>query len=131
MLRNKTVMRKEMNTKLRYILAWVLGISISFFAWYQIALAHPIFTQLGASGLVAPIAASLLGGFVVSVVSPSHKISMSVAVGFVVALPMLLFLLRNGFSHLGRNPFFWYWPVYVIPFFSIGGFLGRGIWRHA
>jgi inner membrane protein involved in colicin E2 resistance len=120
---------KGMNKKLRYILAIVLGIVGAVFVWYQITLSHTIFTWFGTSALVAPIAASVLGGFIVGAVSPTHKVSLSTAVGLIVALPMLFYLFRNGFSHHGRNPFIWYWPFYVIPFFGLGGFLGRGVWR--
>lgn len=118
-----------MNIKLRYVLAVILGISVSVTVWLQIASAHPIFAQLQLSGLIAPVAASILGGFIVSVVSPKHKIRLSALVGFVVTLPMLVFMLNDGFSHFGRNPFIWYWPVYIVPFFCVGGFLGRNIWR--
>ena len=124
-------MRKEMNSRLRYLLAWIAGISITIFAWYLIATTHPTFTKLSIIGLVPSVAASILGGFVVACLSPKYKVKMALSVGFVVALPMLVFLLHSGFSHYGRNPFFWYWPVYVIPFFVVGGILGRGTCRHA
>lgn len=123
-------MRKSMNKKLRYVLAIIWGTSISVFVWYQIVFSHPIFMQLGASSLIAPIAASLFGGFIVAWVSPSHEVRISTAVGFILFLPMLVFLLRNGFSHFSRNPFFWYWPIYITPFFCLGGFLGRRVSRH-
>ena len=119
-----------MNTKLRYISAWLLGICITIFTWNFITLALPIFMQFSISALIAPIIASILGGLVVAIFSPRHKVIMSAAVGFAISLPLLLFLLRNGLSHFDRNPFFWYWPVYVMPFFCVGGYLGRSIWRH-
>lgn len=124
-------MRKYMNTKLRYLIAFIFGIGGAYLAWSQITLSHPMFFQIGASGLISPISASIFGGFIVASISPRYKIRMSAIVGLIVALPLLLFLLRNGFSHYGRNPFFWYWPVYVTPFFCLGGFLGRNVWRHA
>jgi len=124
-------MRKNMKTKLRYLIAFVLGIGAAYFVWSQITLSHPIFFQLGASGLIAPISASIFGGFIVASISPEHKIRMSAIAGLIVALPLMFFLFRNGFSHYDRNPFFWYWPVYVLPFFYLGGFLGRNVWRHA
>ena len=119
-----------MNAMLRYILAVILGIGISVLSWQYISTIHPIFIKLQASGLVAPVFSSILGGFVVAVLSPNYKIRMSALIGSILSVPILFYLLHNGFSHLGRNPFFWYWPAYVIPSFIVGGFLGRGLWRH-
>lgn len=119
-----------MNTKSRYISAWLLGICTTIITWNLVTLAYPIFMQFSISALIAPIIASILGGLVVAIFSPRHKVIMSAAVGFAISLPLLLFLLRNGLSHFDRNPFFWYWPVYVMPFFCVGGYLGRSIWRH-
>jgi hypothetical protein len=120
-----------MNTRSRYILAWVLGIGVSVLAWYGISMSHRIFTHFGIGALVAPIVAGILGGAVVSIFAPKNKISMSAAVGFVVVSPIFYLLLHKGFNHFGRNPFIWYWPIYVIPSFIIGGIMGRNIWRHA
>lgn len=124
-------MRKGMDTRIRYILASLLGASSSVLVWYLVASSHLIFSQLGASGLVPSVFASVVGGFVTASISPDNKIKMSAIIGFCVSLPMLLYLLNNGLSHHGRNPFFWYWPIYIFPLFCIGGLLGRGVWRHA
>ncbi|WP_444905574.1 hypothetical protein ACJJIR_12385 [Microbulbifer sp. SSSA008] len=120
-----------MNHKLRYILAFTLGSALAVILWFSIATSHPIFMQLKVSGLIPPVIASLVAGAVTSAILPSKKVSLTFLLGCLVALPMLLFLLWHGFSHLGRNPLLWYWPIYVPPAFLLGGLLTRGVWRAA
>lgn len=124
-------MRKVIVTRLRYILALQLGIFGSVFVWYLIASFSPMFVQLGGSGLVPSAVASIFGGFVTASISPSNKVRVAAIAGFCISLPMYFYLFRYGLSHHGRNPFFWYWPIYVLPLFCLGGFLGRGVWRYS
>jgi hypothetical protein len=79
--------------------------------------------------LVPAIVAGVIGGFISGLVAPHHKVLLSTTVGIAISTVMLAFLLRNGLSHSGRNPFFWYWPAWVAPSFLVGGILSRRMGR--
>ena len=110
-----------MKAKGQYISSVILGVTSSVLLWYFLVTSVQLFTKFSYWILVPPILSGVVGGAFVFYFAPEHKSKLTLIVGFLVAVPMLFFLFKNGFSHLGRNPIIWYWPVYIIPSFFIGG----------
>jgi len=117
-----------MKNKIRFWLAGPLGITAGVVVWIQLSTLDHTFIHLTLSGISRNIVAGICGGFVSGLVSPYRKISVAALAGCLLAAVLLSFMLKHGFSHLGRNPFLWYWPVYLPVFFTMGGFLARGLW---
>jgi len=106
----------------RDIIAFMLGIVTATSIWFAI-LYSGYSPKLQATGLLHPIMSGLLGGFVATLVNPRNPIFLATLAGVFVAIPLLAFLLRHGFSHDSRNPLLWYWPIYLVPAFAGGGLL--------
>jgi hypothetical protein len=124
-------MHIQINNSIRIVFAFVFGIGAAVFVWYLIGQSHHSFTQLGFLGLVPPIASGVIGGAITSTIAPNRKAIYATMAGLILVLPLLAFLLRNGFSHFGRNPFFWYWPIWLLPSFAVGGFLAQSKQKNA
>jgi uncharacterized membrane protein YeaQ/YmgE (transglycosylase-associated protein family) len=120
-----------MKRALRFPLSIGGGIAAAVLIWANVSAQHPIFAQLAMSGFVPEVLAGVVGGFVSAVLAPSHKIRVALGCGSLLAALLLAFLLRHGPSHLGRNPFLWYWPAYLPAYFALGGYLGRRLWLDA
>lgn len=118
-----------MTVWLRYLLAPVLGIGTSVIVWMYLADLHPIFRQLGATGLIPPFIAGLIGGAVVTAVAPGNKLVVAILVGLLLGALLLASQLRHGVSHGARSIWLWYWPVWLPVCFGIGGALFRRVWR--
>jgi len=114
---------------LRFFVGAIGGIACAVAVWMLVAPIHPIFGQLALIGLVVPIIAGIGGGFVSGLVAPHHKVGFAVITGIALTTVLLAFMLRHGPSHLERNPLLWYWPIWLVPAFAIGGVLSRGLWR--
>jgi hypothetical protein len=112
----------------RYLSAYVLGIAVAIGVVMLVAPAHPIFRTVAPSGLVPVILAGVLGGFVSGLLAPRHKMLTASLAGAIPTTVAMLFLLRHGFSHDGKNPFLWYWPAWLLPCFVVGGYLSRRYW---
>lgn len=121
----------EIKNSVRMATAFTLGIGAAVLSWYFIGQLHSSFMQLTLLGLVPPVASGLIGGVVTAAITPNRKTVSATAAGVILTLPLLAFLLRNGLSHFGRNPFLWYWPVWLVPSFAIGGFLMKGKSKNA
>lgn len=111
--------------RVRYFAAVLIGVGVAVSCWFLIATAHPIFHGYQPSALIPPVLAGLLGGMAAALLAPRHKVVIAVLCGVLIAGPFLGWLLRNGFSHFGRDPVYWYWPVWLIPAFALGGFMMR------
>ena len=111
--------------KLRYISAVALGASLMAVLEIQLSAIHPIFWQLGESGLIAPILSGVIGGVFAGLIVPNRRVLVAATAGAVLTIPLMLFLLRNGFSHYDRTPVLWYWPIWLTPAAAVGGFLVR------
>ncbi len=116
-----------MNRRNQQYLALIIGVITAIGAWIIVALSHPSFWRLEPMALIPPVFAGLLGGAITGLITPANKIRLAVFAGMIVALPAVAFLLRNGFSHFGRNPLLWYWPIWVVPAFSLGGYLSSRV----
>jgi hypothetical protein len=114
---------------IRFLGGAIGGIACAVGIWMLVVPIHPIFGQLSLSGLAVPIIAGVGGGFVSGVAAPHHKIRFAVITGVALTALLLAFMLRHGPSHLERNPLLWYWPIWLVPAFAIGGFLSRRFWR--
>lgn len=112
----------------RFCFGVILGIGSAVVAWSQIAVSHPIFMSLSASGLVPPIVAGIIGGFVAALFAPHHKFLFASVLGCSFAGAILLYMVTHRFPLAGRNPFVWYWPAWLAPAFIAGGYLSRRLW---
>ena len=114
---------------MRFLGGAIGGIACAVAVWTLVAPTHPVFGQLALSGLVVPLIAGIGGGFVSGVAAPRYKVGFAAVTGVALAIVLLAFMLRHGPSHLERNPLLWYWPIWLVPAFAIGGFLSRRLWR--
>ena len=112
----------------RFWLSPFMGVGVSVAVWLFVGSIHPIFWQLSASGLVPAILAGILGGLTAALVAPNRKVLVSFLVGLflTVALLLLFFHHEPGWS---RNLWFWYWPIWLLPSYVLGGYLGRRYWQ--
>ena len=110
------------NQRYLYPIALIVGGAAMFSIWFVGVGAFPILRKLALTGLILPIAAGLVGGFLAALIAPKYTVIIAIVAAIIVTSPMLYHLFHRGFSHLGRNPFFWYWPFYV-PFSAIFGAL--------
>jgi hypothetical protein len=111
----------------RYIGAVVLGIGSSIAAWLAVSNTLPIFSAFAPSGLVPTIVAGVLGGFICGAVAPRHKMALAAIVGLALAASLICIMVLTHMNALNRNPLLWYWPVYLLPTFAVGGILSRGV----
>lgn len=108
----------------RLMVGAVCGASVAVAAWILIVATNPVFFgRLSLSGLLAPIIAGMAGGFVAALAAPHHKVGLAAVTGVALTAILLAFMLRHGFTHAERNPLLWYWPIWLAPSFSVGGFL--------
>jgi hypothetical protein len=115
---------------LRYIFGLVLGVGACVVTWSQVVFAHPIFREVGLSGLVPAIAGGVAGGFVCGAFAPRFKVVFSGAVGLALAIAGVVFIF--GYFQVPRgSPILLYWPAYCFPSFVGGGMLSRGVWSRA
>jgi len=111
----------------RFWLSPVIGISVCVAVWVIVVDIHPIFSRMAASGLVPVFVAGILGGLTVAVISPTRKVLVSFLAGLFLTVALLLLFSRQGPGP--RNPWFWYWPIWLVPSYVIGGYLGRRYWQ--
>lgn len=116
---------------LRYFAGFVAGLAGTVASWGWIATAHPIFAQLAPSGLIPPVVAGVVGGFLAGFFAPRHKILFAYLIGAVLTAALLGLMAVYQMDAFGRNPFLWYWPAYLAPSFLLGGVLSRGMWQGA
>ena len=114
---------------LRFFLAAVFSAVVSFLVWAAVGEAHPIFIQLAPSGLLPVLVAGLLGGFTCGLIAPQRKPMFSAFVGICLSAVPLWLIASNDFPLGLRNPAIWYWPVWLIPTYAVGGFMSRHYWR--
>ena len=107
------------------VVALVGGVAVAVGVWAAVVGAHPIFTELALSGLIPGVVAGLLGGLVAAMIAPRYKVAVATLAGTLVSAVLLQHLLRHGFSHGAKNPMLWYWPIWLIPSFAVGGYLSR------
>jgi hypothetical protein len=112
----------------RFWLSPFMGVGASVAVWLFVGSIHPIFWQLTASGLVPAILAGILGGLTAALVAPNRKVLVSFFVGLFLTIALLLLFFRHepGWS---RNLWFWYWPIWLLPSYVLGGYLGRRYWQ--
>jgi len=79
--------------------------------------------------LVPTIIAGILGGVVAAVIFPKRKAVSACLVGILLAGCILFLLFRHSLGHGRHNPWLWYWPIWLVPTYAIGGFLGRRYWN--
>jgi len=115
--------------KLKHLLALIIGMTAMFGIWLIVVNAHVVFTRPSLMGLIPALLSGFLGGGLTAIVAPNHNVKTAFMAATIVTSPMLYFLLHDGLSHSVRNPFFWYWPIYV-PFAAIvGALLAVNRWR--
>ena len=112
---------------LRYIAGSVVALAGAVALWGGIATAHPIFAQFAPSGIIPPVAAGAVGGFIAGIFAPRHKILFASLLGAILAAALLGFMVATHMDPVDRNPLLWYWPAYLAPSFFLGGVLSRGI----
>ncbi len=110
----------------QYMLAVGCGIGVAFCIFGSVSQLHIIFIQLTLAGLIPSWIAGLSGGFVTGLIAPRHKLIVATSVGFFLMFLLMSFFLRYGWSHNDyRHPLIWYWPIYLLPTFALGGYLAR------
>jgi hypothetical protein len=111
----------------RFCLSPFVGIVVSVTTWMFVTSIHPIFGQFSASGLVPAVVAGVLGGFISALLAPNYKVLMSLLVGLFLTTTLLLVFYRHE-PPWSRNLWFWWWPIWVVPSYVSGGYLGRRYW---
>lgn len=100
----------------------------AFFMWLGFTSFGSPFIGMSILGLLPVISAGIVGGLVTYIIAPSQKFQFAVAIGSIMGGVLLFVMFSGGRYPLnGRNPFFWYWPAWLIPCFVIGGLLGKVI----
>jgi len=112
----------------RYFLAIVLGLALAFIAWGAISSSHMIFMQVSLAGQIPGAVAGLLGGFVVALVAPRHKVLLAFLTGTAISIVLLRFFLRHGIPRFDRDTLLYCWPIWLGPSFALGGYLARNLW---
>ena len=121
-----SVMHKPNTTLNRYLLGLILGFGVAFVVWIVLLNVTPGAGTMSLKGLVPVFGAGLVGGIVAAVVAPSHKSVVAITLGFIVGGSLVAaIMLSRHFPLGGRNPLFWYWPMWFIPAFACGGFIGQ------
>jgi hypothetical protein len=100
---------------------------MSVLAWLFVSSIHPVFWEFAASALVPVIVGGVLGGVTSSVIAPKHKVLVASLAGLSLSGALLMVLFRHDIVRF-REPWIWYWPVWLIPSFAIGGYLSRRYW---
>jgi hypothetical protein len=111
----------------RYCMAPVVAIALSIAVWIGIIDLHPMFWR--SAILVPTIIAGILGGVAAAMIFPKRKALSACLVGILLTGCILFLLFRHSFGHSRPNPWLWYWPIWLIPTYAIGGFLGRRYWK--
>ena len=112
----------------RYISSIVLGIASAIATWALVLDTHPMFVSVSFAGLVPGIVAGLVGGFVAGWLAPRRKLIVPMLLGFLSAAFLLGSIFSRGSIRGDHNPFLWYWPMWLLPAFAIGGYLSRNLW---
>jgi hypothetical protein len=105
-----------------------MGIAVSVAVWLFVDSIHPIFGRLAASGLVPAIVAGVFGGFTSALIAPKRKVRVAFLVGAFLMATLLLLFYRHE-PTWSRNIWFWWWPIWLLPAFVLGGYLGRRYWQ--
>ena len=113
---------------IRFPLGAFFAITVAFGVWYVITAIHPIFTVLAISGLIPTVLAGLIGGFIAALFAPSNKVAFSAFLGFAIAGTLLVLMILFHYQPASRNLLLWYWPLWLVPCFAVGGFLARKPW---
>jgi hypothetical protein len=112
----------------RFWLSPLAGVAVSVALWISVESIHPIFSRFAASGLVPAIIAGTFGGFSSALVAPNRKILISFLVGVFLTGTLLLLFYRHE-PAWSRHLWFYWWPIWLIPSFVLGGYLGRRHWQ--
>jgi hypothetical protein len=113
---------------IRFPFGALLAIIAALSVWCGLAAIHPIFTVFAASGLIPAVLAGLIGGFIAGLFAPSHKVAFSTFLGIALVGVLLVFMVLFHYEPAGRNLILWYWPLWLVPCFAVGGFLSRKLW---
>jgi len=116
-----------MKAKHQNIIAAIVGIFSCIAIWYLFIVSSIEFSRLTYLTILPPTIASLIGGLVIAAIAPKSGVKLSATAGCLLAFPLLALMLKSGFSHLGRNPLLWYWPMYIIPFFVLGACIHKRV----
>jgi hypothetical protein len=114
--------------KARFCLSPFIGIGVSVTAWVFVTSIHPIFGQFSASGLVPAVVAGVLGGLASALLAPNRKVLVSFLVGLFLTSALLLLFYRHE-PRWSRDLWFWWWPIWLLPSYVLGGYLGRRYWQ--
>ncbi|MDB4263010.1 hypothetical protein N9842_02255 [Porticoccaceae bacterium] len=111
--------------KLRFIASSIVGPLAAVLIWAGIVSYGGPFSGMSILGLAPVIFAGVSGGIVSALIASSKKLQFTIAIGIIFGIGLLAVMFSGDrFPLLGRNPFFWYWPVWLIPSFAIGGVIG-------
>ena len=116
-----------MQTKRRIFLAVISGTIGAVLLWFGLLEIYPKFGRMNYISLIQPIMSGIFGGIVVSSIIEKRKIFYAFISSLLLVTPLMAFILRNGLSDFGRNPILWYWPLWLIPSFVVGGVIGYTI----
>jgi hypothetical protein len=112
----------------RYFGAIVFGVATAVAAWALVVGLHPMFSHVSLAALVPGLVAGLVGGFVAGWLAPRRKITIALLLGVLTAVYLMWSMLSRGITHGTHSPLLWYWPIWLIPTFSLGGYLSRSLW---
>ena len=111
----------------RYIVGPILGICAAFlFAELSLNL-WPDPGTATILGVMWIIAAGTFGGLVCAIIAPAHKIAIASGTGFLFGTFLLTAWYLFGQGQLPRdtNPLLWFWPIWLLPSYLFGGFIGN------
>ena len=111
---------------IRFLVSAIAGPAVAFLVWLGFTSFGRPFIGMSVLGLVPVVSAGIVGGAVSALTAPSHKLQFAIVIGVIMG-GILLFIMFSGgrYPLNGRNPFFWYWPAWLIPCFVVGGMLGK------
>lgn len=114
-------------TVLRYMIGPMLGIYAAFtFAELSLNL-WPDAGTATILGVLWIVAAGTFGGLICALIAPAHKIAIASGTGFVFGTIILTawYLFGQGLPPPNTNPLLWFWPVWLLPSYVFGGFIGN------
>lgn len=99
------------------------AVGLAALVYLGVSSIHPIFSMLAMSALVPVVFAGLTGGFVCGLFVRPRKIWVAAIMGMACAFLLLGCMVLFGFYPGHRNPWIWFWPIWLVPSFTVGGAL--------
>ncbi len=113
-----------MVNRLRYVLAPLAGTAAGVATWLVVApwMVSPLNLGLW-SGVVSGSIAGFIGGTAVALFTPHNGLRIATFTGAFVSSILVTWWLFFGADRLGRPLLLWYWPIWIVPAFALGGWV--------